>query len=461
MSDKHPFTLLPPPDILPEHGEEDERDMSYIGKTLYITGMYQTHDIFGIKRIDRRRHTYILGKSGMGKSYLLENIIRADILNGFGVAVIDPHRDLATKLLASIPKERIDDVVYIDPTYTDHPLAFNPFAHVPTEYRQQVAQGLVEIFRKQFASTWSPRIEHLFRFATLAMLEYSKGTLYGIMKLLTNPQYRQDVLKELEDIVIKRFFSVEFAAFSQKYDQEAITPLTNRLGHFFSDPLMRNIFTKSENTIDIHTIMSEGKILIINTAKGMLGEENSALFGSFFLTKIEQAAMARSQIDISKRKPFYLYVDEFQNVATESFTTLFAESRKYEINITIANQYLSQLPDSLIHAILGNVGTMIIFRVGGEDAVHMAREFQPLLKSHDFLNLGVGEFYIKMSIDGKTVPPFSATTLRIDDPPYPEHSTEILEKNFARYCQQDNNQTINDDNHEEDVQDMRDLPPPL
>lgn len=434
-SDEFPFTLLAPPESLQEYGQEDDADITYIGETLYISGMYHTQDVFGINRADRNRHMYILGKSGMGKSYLMEQLIRADIQQGFGVAVIDPHKDLSLNLLKSIPEERIADVVYVDGSDMSSPLAFNPFANVPLEHRQQVAQGLVEIFKKQFASTWSHRIEHLFRFATLAMLEYEQGTLYGLLELITNAQYRQQVLQGIEDEVIKRFFSVEFAGYSQKYEQEAISPLSSRLGHFFSDPIMRNIFTNPENKIDIDAIMNEGKILIINTAKGLLGEANSALFGSFFLTKIEQASLSRAELSKEARAPFYLYVDEFQNVATESFISLFSESRKYNINITVANQYLSQIQPNLMNAILGNVGIMVMFRLGGQDAKEITTEFEPELKSHDFLSLGVGQFYIKMSVNGKTTQPFSATTRRMSPPPYPQHEAAVLEFTKKHYRQ--------------------------
>lgn len=434
-SDQYPYTLLAPPEELPLYRTETTREISYIGNSLYISGMYETKKTFGIKRTDRNRHTYILGKSGMGKTSLIENLIRQDIQQGFGIAVIDPHGDLAHNILKCIPNERTNDVVYVDPSNLYYPLAFNPFANVPPAYRQQVAQGLVEIFKKQFSSTWTPRIEHLFRFATLAMLEYSEGTLYGLLQLITDAQYRQLVLQHITDDIIKRFFSVEFAGYSQKYDSEAITPLVNRLGHFFSDPLMRKIFTSPENKIDVSEIMNKGKILVINTSKGTLGEENSALFGSFFLTKIEQAAMARSRMDKEQRSSFYLYVDEFQNVATESFISLFSESRKYAINITVANQYLSQIPKNLMNAILGNVGIMIMFRLGGQDGERIALEFQPELKAHDFLNLGLGEFYIKMSIDGRTFPPFSALTLAPEPFPYTENEKEIIENMVTSYSQ--------------------------
>jgi len=434
-TDDHPFTLLSPPDSLPEYGEINPHDITYIGNTLYISGMYKTEEVFGIKRVDRNRHVYIVGKSGMGKSYLMEQLIRDDISEGVGIAVIDPHKDLSSSLLKCIPENRLDDVVYVDASDMEQPLAFNPFANVSIEHRQQVAQGLVEIFKKQFASSWSHTIEHLFRFATLAMLEYDQGTLHGLLELITNAQYRQHVLQEIDDEVIKRFFSVEFAGYSQKYEQEAISPLSSRLGHFFSDPAMRKIFTNPENSIDIEAIMNEGKILIVNIAKGLLGEANSALFGSFFLTKIEQAALARAELSEEDRPPFYLYVDEFQNVATESFITLFSESRKYNINITVANQYLSQIQPNLMNAILGNVGVLIVFRLGGQDAKTIAMEFEPVLKSYDFLGLGVGEFYIKMSVDGKTTQPFSATTLALPPAPYPECEQDIRQKQTKKYRQ--------------------------
>ena len=225
MSDLHPFTLLSPPEDLPrQENEGNTGNITYVGKTLYVTGIYQSSDIFGVKRVDRKRHVYILGKSGMGKSYLMEQMIRSDIADGYGLALIDPHRDLAFKLLSCIPESRKNDVIFIDPSVEGETIAFNPFANVPPEHRQNVSQGLVEIFRKQFASTWSPRIEHLFRFATLAMLEYDEGTLYGVMELLTNAQYRQKVLQNIEDEVIKRFFSVEFASFSQKYNERYFHP---------------------------------------------------------------------------------------------------------------------------------------------------------------------------------------------------------------------------------------------
>lgn len=425
------YKLLPPPVHLPKYAENQLKNISYFGQTNFASGLYQSRDMFGIKRIDRRRHVYVLGKSGMGKSCLLEHLIRFDIAAGHGVGVIDPHGDLAKGLINFIPKGRMNDVVYVDPGDFEHPIAFNPFACVPVDLRQTITQGLIEIFKKQFAATWTPRIEHLFRFATLATLEDPEGTLYGFLRLLTDAHYRQRVLKFVTDDVVKRFFAVEFASFSQKYDQEAITPLTNRLGQFFADPLMRAIFTQKENKIDFADIMNNGKILLVNASKGSLGEENSALFGAFFLTKLNQTAMARSRVAEADRREFYLYVDEFQNVATQTFESLFSESRKYAVNITVANQYLAQIPLYLQEAIFGNVGTLIVFRVGGSDSQRIAQEFLPLVEPHDFINLGLREFYIKMSIDGKTAMPFSATTIDL-----PRAKTDDTARRVIELCRE-------------------------
>lgn len=426
------FKLLPPPANLPQYTDSALKTVSYFGHTNFVSGLYRSRTVFGMKRTDRRRHIYLIGKSGMGKTKLLEQLIRYDIASNQGIGVIDPHGDLARTMLDFIPKGRIQDVVYVDPADADYPIAFNPFARVEKAQRQNVAQGLVEIFKKQFASSWSPRMEHLFRFATLAILEHPEGTLYELLRILTDAQARQKMIAHLTDDIVKRFFAVEFAGFSQKYDHEAITPLTNRLGQFFADPFLRAIFTQKENKIDIDCIMNEGKVLLVNTSKGLLGEDNSALLGAFFLTKINQVAMARSRLKEVDRKEFYLYVDEFQNAATESFASLFSESRKFAINITIANQYLAQIPPNLLEAIFGNVSTLISFRVGGSDGDRMAKEFMPRVEPADLINLGTRDFYIKMSIDGQTMAPFSARTLDVS-PVKQSYADAVIENSRRLY----------------------------
>ncbi|MCB9798174.1 type IV secretion system DNA-binding domain-containing protein [Candidatus Nomurabacteria bacterium] len=458
VTDRYPFMLPPPPEQL-SGTVGSGVDSTPIGKTLYVSGMYETRHLFGLKRADRNRHAYILGKSGMGKTCFMENLIRSDIESGQGVAVVDPHGDLVKGLMQCIPNERVNDVVYIDPTLPSYTISFNPFASVPAHMRQHVCQSLIEVFRKQFQSSWSPRMEHLFRFATLAMLEYEQGTLYGILQIITDSKYRQMVIENINDEMTRRFFAVEFAGFSQKYEQEAITPLANRLGAFFADPLLREIFSQSENKIHIPDILSKGKILFINMSKGVLGEQNASLLGSFFLTMIEQGALARASEETDKRKSFYLYADEFQNVATESFISLFSESRKYAINITIANQYLSQIPKTLMDAVLGNTGNMVVFRLGGEDAQRIAMEFQPELSPADFLNLGLGEYYIKMSTDGQTLRPFCATSLQVEAFSHSENAERIIDNNKRMFASSDQEDRAGSKDRESYSQE--ELPAPL
>jgi hypothetical protein len=427
--------LLPPPSNLVKYSSDLVKEASFFGETRYAGAFYNSKDVFGIKRVDRRRHMYVVGKSGMGKTKLLEQLIRYDIYNNMGVAVIDPHGDLVKDILDVIPEERVKDVVYVNPADVENPIAFNPFADVPMDLRQNVVQGLIEIFKKQFASNWTPRMEHLFRFTSLATLDDPEGTFYGFLEMLTNARYRQRVLTHVTDDVTRRFFATEFASFSEKYDAEAITPLTNRLGQFFSDPLMRAIFSQKENKLDITDIMNTGKILLLNISKGNLGEENGSLFGSIFLTKINQVAMARSRIPEKDRREFYIYVDEFQNVATQTFTNLFSESRKFAINLTIANQHLSQIPTHLQESIFGNVGTLIVFRVGGADAERLVQEMGPPLQVRDFINLGVQEIYVKMQIDGKTSDPFSAKVLPITPTQHKSFQEQIIRNTRTLYAQ--------------------------
>lgn len=428
--------LLPPPEFLPYDTHADSPSVSYFALTNYVSQFYRARQVFGIKRDDRRRHLYIVGKSGMGKTKLLELLIRFDLSFDHALAVVDPHGDLIEDLLHAVPEHRISDVVYVDPSDAECPIAFNPFANVPAPHRMIVTQGLIEIFKKQFGATWTPRMEHLFRFATLATLEDPEGTLYGLLQLLTDAHERQRVLTHVKDQVVRRFFAVEFTSFSERYDAEAITPLVNRLGQFFADPLMRAIFSQKENAIDFHDIMNNNKVLLLNLSKGNLGEENSALFGAIFLTKLNQTAMARVSMPEKERKPFYLYVDEFQNVATQSFTTLLSESRKYGVCITVANQHLTQLPSSLVDSLFGNVGTLIAFRVSGADAVRLAEEFGEELAPQDFTNLGLRDVYIKMQVDGRTTAPFSAHIGTVEPPAISSQKDLIVRHSRDLYCKQ-------------------------
>ncbi len=423
----------PPPPELPVYQHADPAEVSFIGRTNYEAPLESKKYIFGIKRQDRRRHLYVVGKSGVGKSKLLELLVRQDIGYGHGLCFIDPHGDVIESILDFIPEERIEDVVLIDPSDSEWPVSFNPLQKVLPELKHQMAQGLIEVMEKQFGANWTPRLEHVFRFTTLALLDYPEATMRGMISMLTDRPYRQKVIEYITDDMVKRFFAVEFADWSEKFDTDAIIPLVNKLGQFLSMPALRDIFAQKENKIEFEEIMNDHKILLINLSKGKLGEENSSFFGSMFITKIKQAGMARAAVPEEERKDFYLYADEFHNLVTDSFVNLFSEARKYGINLTVAHQYTSQLLPEVLDTVLGNVANIIIFRVGGDDAAKLETEMTPLFKAKDMINLGMQEFYIKETIDGETYDPFSAATLKIFPPPHPSCKDRIKEASRQKY----------------------------
>jgi len=378
----------PPPPELPVYGSVSPEDASFIGRTNYVAALEEKKFIFGIKRVDRRRHLYIVGKSGVGKSKLLELLIRQDIAHGHGLCLIDPHGDVIDAMLDFIPKHRIDDVCIIDPSDMDFPSSFNPLTNIDPAFKHQLTQGFIEVMEKQFGANWTPRLEHVFRFTCLALLDYPHATMRGMISMLTDRNYRQKVVEYIEDDMVKRFWAIEFADWSEKFDTDAIIPLVNKLGQFLSDPLLRNIFGQKENKIDMEEIMNKKKILFINLSKGRLGEENSSFLGSMFITKIKQAGMSRAKIPEKDRHDFYLYVDEFHNLVTETFENILSEARKYGLCLTVAHQYAGQLISRVQAAVLGNTGSIIIFRVGGEDAVKLKPEMAPIfdVTKLDWLN---------------------------------------------------------------------------
>ncbi len=424
----------PPPPDLPTLTNSDPNEVTFIGRTNYVASLEEKKFVFGIKRIDRRRHMYIIGKSGVGKSKLQELMIRQDIAYGEGVCVIDPHGELIEDILNYIPKDRIGDVCIIDPGDVEYPSSFNPLANVDPNFKHQLTQGLIEVLRKQFGANWTPRLEHVFRFTTLALLDYPYATMRGMISMLTDRNYRQKVVEYIEDDMVKRFWAIEFADWSEKFDTDAIIPLVNKLGQFLSDPMLRNIFGQKENKIDIEELMNKQKILLINLSKGKIGEENSSFFGAMFLTKIKQAGMARAKLDPKDRSDFYLYVDEFHNVVTDTFENILSEARKYGINLIVAHQYIGQLLPKVQQAVLGNTGSIVCFRVGGDDALKLKAEFAPIFAVKDMINLGVGEFFIKMTIDGESYDPFSAETLRVLEPTHQSYHKEIIASSREKYA---------------------------
>src|SRR3989338_8611876 len=426
----------PPPPELPIYQQLDPKDVSFIGRTNYEAPLESKKYIFGIKRKDRRRHLYIVGKSGVGKSKLLELLVRQDIMYGHGLCFIDPHGDVIEEILKFVPEERIKDVVLIDPSDAEWPISFNPLQKVPTDMKHQMAQGFIEVMEKQFGANWTPRLEHVFRFTTLALLDYPEATMRGMISMLTDRPYRQKVVEHITDDMVKRFFAVEFADWSEKFDTDAIIPLVNKLVQFLSMPMLRNIFAQKENKLDLEELMNTRKIVLINLSKGKIGEENSSFFGSMFITKIKQAGMARANLPEEKRTDFYLYVDEFHNLVTNSFTNLFSEARKYGLNLTVAHQYTAQLLPEVFATVLGNVANIVIFRVGGDDAEKLESEMTPLFKAKDMINLATREFYIKETKDGETYDPFSAETLKIMPPPHRSYKQDIIDASRRKYAMQ-------------------------
>ena len=430
----HLAKYAPPPPELPIYQQVDPAEVSFIGRTNYEAPLETKKYIFGIKRRDRRRHVYIVGKSGVGKSKLLELLVRQDIAYGHGVCYLDPHGDVIEDILKFIPEDRIDDVILIDPSDAEFPVSFNPLQKVPAELKHQMAQGLIEVMEKQFGANWTPRLEHVFRFTTLALLDYPEATLRGMISMLTDRPYRQKVIEYIQDDMVKRFFAVEFADWSEKFDTDAIIPLVNKLGQFLSMPSLRNIFAQKENKIDFEDVMNRKKILLINLSKGKIGEENASFFGSMFITKLKQAGMKRAEQAEDARIDFYLYADEFHNLVTDSFVNLFSEARKYGLNLTVAHQYTAQLLPEVLATVFGNTANMIIFRVGGDDAAKLETEMTPVFKAKDMINLGVQEFYIKMTIDGETYDPFSAETLKVLSGARASHKDRIVAHSRKKYA---------------------------
>ena len=388
------------------------RDITYFGKTNFRN----TENIFGIKRKDRRQHMYVLGKSGTGKSVLLSNLIIQNINNGEGVCVVDPHGELVEDILHLIPEHRVKDVIYFNPADADFHVGFNVIQLDDPKYKHLVASGLMGIFTKIWANAWSARMEYILNNTILALLDTPNTTMLGIQRMLVDKDYRQMIINNLKDPVVKAFWVHEYEMWRDQFRNEAIAPIQNKVGQFLSTSIIRNVVGQSRSTIDIFKIMNEGKIFLVNVSKGRIGEDNSALLGGMIITKIQLATMERVRVPEDERKDFYLYVDEFQNFATDAFANILSEARKYRLNLTVAHQYTAQLEtkdggSKVRDAVFGNVGTMIIFRVGADDAEFLEKEFEPEFMTQDLVNLPNFHIYLKLMIDGVTSRPFSAQTL--------------------------------------------------
>jgi CxxC-x17-CxxC domain-containing protein len=388
---------------------------------------------FGIKTDDRRRHVYVVGKTGMGKTVMLENMAIQDIQKGNGIGFVDPHGEAAERILDFVPAHRINDVIYINPADLDHPIAFNIMESVKPEHRHLVAGGLMGVFKKIWPDVWSARMEYILNNCILALLEYPGATLLGVNRMLADADYRKKVVDKITDPVVKAFWIQEYARYTQRYEVEATAAIQNKVGQFISAPLIRNIIGQVESTINMREVMNQGKILIMNLSKGRIGEDNSRLLGALLITKLQLAAMGRVDIPEEKRKDFFLYVDEFQNFATESFVNVLSEARKYRLALILGHQYIAQMDEKVRDAVFGNVGTIICFRVGAEDAEWLEREFTPEFTAEDLVNLGKYNIYLKLMIDGIAGRPFSAQTL--PPLPFPEKSNKekIIKVSRERY----------------------------
>lgn len=386
---------------------DHESEVMYFARTNFRNQLRK----FGIKTDDRRRHMYVIGKTGMGKTVLLENMTLSDIYSGHGCCYVDPHGDTAERLLDFIPSWRINDVVYFNPADLDYPMGFNILEAVDERHKHLVASGMMGVFKKIWENLWSARMEYILNNTILALLDNPGSTLLGINRMLSDAEYRKKIVSNVKDPIVKQFWLTEFASYNEKYAQEAVAPIQNKIGQFLSASVIRNIVAQVKSTLHIREMMDNEKIFIVNLSKGRIGEDNSRLLGGMLITKIQLAAMERVDMDEKDRKDFYLYVDEFQNFAVDSFASILSEARKYRLCLTVAHQYIAQLSDEVREAVFGNVGTLISFRVGSPDAAFMETEFMPRFTPEDVINLPKYNIYLKLLIDGVTSQPFSAMTL--------------------------------------------------
>jgi len=413
----------------------DDQNITYFAETDFRN----QNQRFGIRASDRTRHVYIVGKTGMGKSTMIENMAVQDIQNGNGIAIIDPHGQSAEKLLSYVPGHRVKDVLYFAPFDLEHPVSFNVMEDIGADKRHLVVSGLMSAFKKLFGEeSFSDRMQYILQNTILALLEYPGATMLGINQMLADKKYRNKVIDNITDPSVRAYWTKEYAGYTERFAAEAIPAIQNKIGQFTSNPLIRNIIGQPKSSFDIRKIIDEKKIMIINLSKGRVGEGNANLLGSMLITKIYLGAMSRADVsntELEKLPNFYFYVDEFQSFANESFANILSEARKYKLNLTIAHQYIEQMTEEVRAAVFGNVGTMITFRVGAYDAEYLEKELAPTFTAEDLVNLGFAQIYLKLMVNGITSKPFSAHTLGPIVPPESSLKDEIIESSRKLFAQ--------------------------
>lgn len=389
---------------------------------------------FGIKHPDRRLHTYIIGKTGAGKTTLLKNLIIQDIRNGHGVGVLDPHGDLVESILDYIPSHRTGETVFFDPSDYDYPIGFNILESVDPTLKPLVASHVISVFKNIWKDSWGPRLEYILYNSVISLLDHEDNSLLGIPRLLTDRDFRGKVVSKIQDPIVKNFWIQEYEQYNTNFQKEAISPVLNKVGQFLTSAPIRNIVGQVKSKIDFSFMMDNNRIFLANLSKGKIGEDKTSLLGSFIVTKIFLSALKRTNQPEDQRKDFYLYIDECQNLSSSIFASMLSEARKYRLNLILANQYLDQLTLDIKKSILGNIGTLISFRLGSQDAIDLEREFSPIFNTVHLENLDKYQIYLKMAIDGLTCRPFSARTLPPAEPGRRENNREnIIKTSRERY----------------------------
>ncbi|HSX09305.1 MAG TPA: DUF87 domain-containing protein [Candidatus Saccharimonadales bacterium] len=427
----HKTILSEPPENLPiaeGKSQESKELINFFAKTEYKNRMMT----FGIKAEDRRKHMYVIGKTGTGKSTLIANLAISDMRNRKGLCIVDPHGDLCETILNYVPSYRVNDVIYLDPSDLGYAFFMNPL-EVKDDYQKElVVSGIIAIFHKIYGNSWGPRLEYILRNTLMTVICLPNPTMLMIPSILTDGEFRKKALEHIDDPILRDYWEKEFDLMPDRLKSEAISPILNKIGQFLSSRFIRNVLQNPKSTINLETIMNEGKILLLNLSQGKLGEDNAALLGAMMITQIQLTAMNRVSQAEEDRRDFYLYVDEFQNFATTSFIKILSEARKYRLNLILANQYIAQIPEDVRASIFGNVGTMLSFLIGAQDSSYMAKEFSERFKEEDLLALGNYQAIVKIAIDSITQSPFLAYTLPLP-PTATQNREKVIESSRMRY----------------------------